>query len=205
MSISINIKSNNFTGDIVVNQAEERIKKQVIQGFFEVAKGSGLGIATGIEVLEKNGTEDVEYESTNHDEDDTMRYHELNEKITKGIDKGIDEVVRNRQLPLIGSERRENVSIGESLGEKLIKDNPEQPDYWKTGIKTDDNGRERYKLRYWCECGGKGNHYIPLGTEEVYCHDCNNIMVVENATNEFDYDGVPIRDDYGNFYIARHK
>ncbi|GKV66729.1 MULTISPECIES: hypothetical protein [unclassified Sporosarcina] len=76
-----------------------------------------------------------------------------------------------------------------------------KPAYFITGIKVDLYGRKRYKCRYTCECGNKGNHYIPLGTDYVTCHVCEYHNYVEPA-GRVGKDGVPARDKRGNYFIA---
>ncbi|GGJ51173.1 hypothetical protein [Virgibacillus salexigens] len=112
-----------------------------------------------------------------------------------------EEVKRSKKLPLLGSETRSNFSVYESVEDK---EGFQKPDHWITGIKTDEDGSKRYKCRYWCECGGKGNHYIPLDVEEVECRDCGDFIDVYPATDEIDQEGVPERDDFGNFFVARY-
>lgn len=75
------------------------------------------------------------------------------------------------------------------------------PQYWHTGIKTDYNGREKFKCHYACECGYKGRHYIPLFAEYVMCHDCGYHIQVEPA-GRLRRNGVPRRDRWGNYFIA---
>jgi hypothetical protein len=109
----------------------------------------------------------------------------------------------SRKLPLIDSNRSEIVSVGEKLQAAL---NPnDEPEFYKTGIKIDEDGTKRYKCRYTCQCGRKGNHYIPLKTPEVWCHDCEEPLEVGLAAGEVDAKGIPVRDDFGNYYYAHSK
>jgi hypothetical protein len=98
----------------------------------------------------------------------------------------------------------------EVKGPELQEDEPpyfdeseDKPEYWVTGIKVNHEGLKKYKCRYWCECGSQSNHFIPLGTMTVDCHECGNEIDVMPATFNFDGDGVPDRDNYGNFFVAR--
>lgn len=111
----------------------------------------------------------------------------------------------SRKLPILGQENRISIPIAEMAKITPLSNETkeEEPEYWRTGIKEDEDGTKRYKCRYWCSCGEKGNHYIPLDTEVVSCHACEGRMAVETATFERDKDGVPVRDDFGNFFIAR--
>jgi hypothetical protein len=78
----------------------------------------------------------------------------------------------------------------------------DEPEFYKTGIKVDEDGTKRYKCRYTCRCGKRGNHYIPLRTEEVCCHECGELLDVLLATGEVNDSGIPERDEFGNFYFA---
>lgn len=80
--------------------------------------------------------------------------------------------------------------------------NEDVPEHFVTGIKVRD-GKPLYKLRYWCKCGGKGNHYVPQDTNYVKCFDCKNRLAVEPATVKGAGETQDYRDDYGNFFIAR--
>lgn len=107
----------------------------------------------------------------------------------------------SRQLPLLHSERSDIVSVGEKL-QAAVQQKEEEPEYYKTGIKIDADGTKRYKCRYTCSCGKQGNHYIPLKTQEVPCFECKEPLEVTLAAGEVDPLGVPVRDNFGNFYVA---
>ncbi|MFL0365364.1 hypothetical protein ACH0BF_20360 [Pseudobacillus sp. 179-B 2D1 NHS] len=113
----------------------------------------------------------------------------------------------SKKLPLLGSESRMTQPLSEVARikplEKSTDTSMEEPEHWRTGIKIDEDGTKRYKCRYWCSCGNKGNHYVPLDAEYTYCHECDKDIPVETATFEIDKDGIPGRDEYGNFFIAR--
>jgi hypothetical protein len=102
----------------------------------------------------------------------------------------------SRKLPLIDSTRSDIVSLGDKLQEAL------EPEFWKTGIKVDEDGSKRYKCRYSCPCGTKANHYVPLKTSEVNCHECDQPLQLSLAAGAVDASGVPVRDEFGNFYVA---
>lgn len=106
---------------------------------------------------------------------------------------------RPRRLPLLGSENRMTTKIGEMA--KIIVES-EQKEHWITGIKTDEDGTKRYRCYYWCSCGGKGKRYIPFGTETINCRECEKELQVRAATSETDENGLPVRDDFGNFFVA---
>lgn len=125
----------------------------------------------------------------------------------------LDDVIENalrprkpRALPMIGSENRaqfpvkEIAKVSPSFDKKTGAEG--EPAHWVTGIKVADDGGKRYKCRYGCDCGYKSNIYIPLGQEFVSCYECNNDMFVELAAGKVDGDGVPVRDQMGNFFVA---
>lgn len=107
---------------------------------------------------------------------------------------------RSRRLPLKGMESRTSFLVEDIAGQSEQEDTPE---HWRTGIKTDEDGTKRYKCRYFCECGGESNHYIPLETNWVDCRECGASMPVEEATSNVDENGVPERDGFGNFFVAK--
>lgn len=128
-------------------------------------------------------------------------------------EKGHDSE-RNRRLPLLGQENRSSFSIADQLETKKndlavtktdIAPIANEPEYWKTGIKVDEDGTQRYKCHYWCECGKQGNHYIEMGSLDTECHECGAAIDVEPATKKTDKDGVPERDTWGNFFIAKYQ
>lgn len=90
-----------------------------------------------------------------------------------------------------------NVPISEILESKQ-----QIPEHWKTGVINRDD-KLHYRTKYWCDCGNEGKRYIPKDTKFVYCHECNQKLLVEPATLEFNDNGLPERDQWGNFYIAR--
>ncbi|MEK5068074.1 hypothetical protein [Sporosarcina sp. FSL K6-1508] len=128
----------------------------------------------------------------------------------------LDDMIENalrpskpRALPMIGSENRAQFPVEEIA---RVSPSPDkkvgteaEPGHWVTGIKVSENGGKRYKCRYWCECGYKSNIYIPLGQEFVSCYECSADMFIEPATKTADENGVPTRDQMGNFFIANHQ
>ncbi|MGE7114347.1 hypothetical protein [Lysinibacillus sp. NPDC047702] len=98
-------------------------------------------------------------------------------------------------LPKINDERTLNTPIAELIQQ------PEE--HWVTGIKVEDDGTNRYRAYYWCECGSKGKRYVNEKDEIVNCRDCGQEMVLEAATLNYQENGLPERDSFGNFFIAR--
>lgn len=87
----------------------------------------------------------------------------------------------------------------------VTKSYSDTQDHFVTGIKYKTlKGVDRvphYKCRWICSdpvCQDRGNHYIPEGSEVVYCYTCNKKMKVKEATSM----GFPNRDGWGNFYTA---
>ncbi|MBU8908535.1 hypothetical protein [Desertibacillus haloalkaliphilus] len=123
-------------------------------------------------------------------------------------DKEPPTTPRPKQLPLLGAERRMSVPLSDLAESINQSDQPqeqssEKPDFYITGYKIDEDGTKRYKCRYFCDCRSQANHYIPLGTETVNCYECDAELVVELATGEKDRYGIPSRDDFGNYYVAK--
>lgn len=100
-------------------------------------------------------------------------------------------------LPKIDDHRSLNVSVAERVEAQ------QEQDHWKSGIKIDDDGTERYRCYYWCDCGSKGKRYIHKDSEIVTCRECEQEIYVEAATPNYQQDGLPERDNFGNFFIAR--
>lgn len=101
----------------------------------------------------------------------------------------------SRKLPLSGQETRSQFPMSELLKQ-------EEPAHWKTGIKVDEDGTQRYKCRCHCDCGAKQSYYIPLGQEFVTCRDCGEDAFVEPAVFGMSEGQEPKRDTFGNFFVA---
>ncbi|WP_042472861.1 DnaD domain-containing protein [Bacillus ndiopicus] len=102
-----------------------------------------------------------------------------------------------KALPKIDADRTLQVSIAESLEAK------EEQEHWKTGIKVEDDGTKRYRCYYWCDCCSKGKRYIHEHDEIITCRECGQELYVETATPNYQTNGLPERDKFGNFFIAR--
>lgn len=122
------------------------------------------------------------------------------------IDIPVNVTGKPKQLPLIGSKEPIG-TIGEiarlsvlQKGEEVVQ---EDPAHWKTGIKVRE-GTNLFQTYYWCDnCGNRGKRFIAKGVKKVHCHACNERMIVEPATFDFDENGVPFQDKFQNYYIAR--
>lgn len=112
------------------------------------------------------------------------------------------KVGTSKQLQMINSDRSSMVSLGEKLQGAI--ESTEEPDFWKTGIKIDEDGTKLYRTYYVCECGHKGRRYIELGGAPV-CHNCDQpVNPVRRATDLVDEEGIPVeRDQWGNFFVAK--
>lgn len=109
---------------------------------------------------------------------------------------------RPRRLPFVDREHSNIVSVGEAL-QKAVAKKSEVPSWWHTGIKVDDGGTKRYRCRYECPaCGDKGKRYIPLDTKTIQCRKCEADLKVVTAVGMWDALGIPVRDSWGNFFIA---
>jgi hypothetical protein len=174
-ALKLNIKSSDKVANLSINSASQNDMDQVISlltALFQVELGEVKPVKIPDQVVKVNL-----------------------------YGKEISKSTVSRKLPLIESSRTEMVSLGEKLQEAL-KPKLEEPEFYKTGIKIDEDGTKRYKCRYTCGCGKKGNHYIPLKTHEVTCHECDQPLDVWLAADKVDALGIPVRDGFGNYYIA---
>lgn len=85
-----------------------------------------------------------------------------------------------------------------SIEERMAEMNK---DYFTTGIKYKERNGElvpTYRIRYNCpKCTHQANHYGWENTKNVFCHSCNQPLVVEQATKKF-----LERDGWGNYFVA---
>ncbi|MDY0395406.1 hypothetical protein RWE15_14395 [Virgibacillus halophilus] len=180
--------------------ASHEVEGMIINNFFAVFKG---------EDNLKNAVVEPDMKANKEGNAVKLDAQKVAENVAEGFRPGLDAAaksasslkVRPRRLPLLGSDNRTSFPVSESVGQET--DPKEVPEHWKTGIKTDSDGTKRYKCRYWCECGNKGNHYIPVDTPDVQCHECGIYIDVEPATQDINDEGVPARDDYGNFFVGK--
>jgi len=109
----------------------------------------------------------------------------------------VDTSTIKKVLPKIDDHRSLNVSVAERVEAQ------QEQKHWETGIKVDEDGTERYRCYYWCDCGSKGKRYIHEYDEIVACRECGQEIYVEAATPNYQKNGLPERDKFGNFFIAR--
>ncbi|MED4914350.1 hypothetical protein [Parageobacillus thermoglucosidasius] len=109
---------------------------------------------------------------------------------------------RPRRLPFVDREHSNIVSVGEAL-QKAVAKKSEVPSWWYTGIKVAGDGTNTYRCYYKCpSCGDKGKRYIPLDTKTIQCRNCEAELKVVTAVGMWDATGIPVRDTWGNFFIA---
>lgn len=215
MGIVLKMKEGNKEASLQIDTSSEKERMNAIGGFFKFFEGTST-VNQSISPIPVDIKVETSAKKPLKQENKVTPPTPLPEKekaerakavqLEKGIMVESESIVRPKQLPLVGSSRGSGVPIGEIIGYGTKKDKSkreEEPEFYRTGIKTDEDGTKRYKCRYWCKCGEKGNHYIPLGTTEIKCHSCDNSIPLKPATLEVNKDGVPGRDDFGNFFLAR--
>lgn len=105
---------------------------------------------------------------------------------------------RPRAVELLNNNRSLQVPIAE------VADLSNMPEWYETGIKLKD-GVPHYRTRYWCQndlCKNQGNHYVPLNATTTACHDCGLELELRPAIGIVGADGIPERDQFGNFFRA---
>ncbi|PEL75397.1 hypothetical protein CN603_12985 [Bacillus toyonensis] len=108
-------------------------------------------------------------------------------------------VGQTRKLPIV-EVNRSSFPMEEIA--KITKKEESDPIHWKTGIKYDDEGAQKYRTRYeCCMCGNRGNQYEYEGNKFTKCHKCNMKLKIVPATKK----GFPERDAFGNFYVANDE
>lgn len=75
---------------------------------------------------------------------------------------------------------------------------------WREGIQI-ENGKPRYQAFYWCNCGKQAKRFIDKETRTVSCDQCSAVIMVEPATTEVQDNGLPVRDQWGNFFVAKES
>lgn len=106
---------------------------------------------------------------------------------------------KSKVLPKINAERSLSAPIREVAKISHASDS-EAPIF---GTKEFEDGQIKYQCKYWCDCGHTGKRWVSENAEYVYCHECNSKLIVEPATPDFREDGLPVQDNFNNFFIAR--
>ncbi|WP_411553314.1 hypothetical protein [Paenibacillus lautus] len=203
MSIKMNVHTEKALGTLIIEDATEANKTDVIKGFFNLM-GSGKDPAQGItyspDILTQ-GTKKVLEEKEmiipekNHKNAEILNIQRLEERATPTKTE-----TQIKKPDLIHSTRTLSPTIGEMLGVAPSQDVPEEePEWYKTGIKYKE-GIPHYKLRYWCknpDCKDKSNDYIKEDQVTVCCRRCGEKLLVRQAADKH-----LKRDGWGNFFIA---
>lgn len=184
MKIDIKLLNNTLAAEEV--QAEQVNK--VIDGFF------GL-LQAGLDNIQTNKVTNIRPTVTMEAKNTT----EVAQKITETLKKETASQNPQKILSKVNGTRSLNVPIGEIIESKQ----EEEQTNWKTGIRYNNEDEPRYQTKYWCDCGNTGKRYVPKDSKYVHCHECNQKLIIEPATLKKDEHGLPERDQWGNFYIAR--
>lgn len=99
--------------------------------------------------------------------------------------------------PQIQTKQIDTEEIAQKLEEGLKQEEIQDTQYWNSGTKERD-GITVYVCRYECKvCNDKGNHYIPIDTQEVRCRGCRTVLKVFPAHPDGES-----RDTHGNWMRA---
>lgn len=136
-----------------------------------------------------------------NDEHSIILVKEIMKVITKsGNEENIEVVEMEPQLEEVKDEQLEE---GLKLVDDLIEDDaPEEETPEQINI--DDrialfnSDNETYQAYYICKCGDRGKHRIKRSQIYVNCHNCGKRMRTRDAHME----GFPMKDEYGNSFIA---
>lgn len=180
LTVKINIKDDKGKeAEIEIKETDNLAKLVIIQNVFNL-----FGIEKDI------------LEQTREFEKIGKAYSAFFDKIEQLEEKAEEAIVHNSEE--IKEKMIEGLQETEELKE-VYKAIDDQPEWVRTGIKVDPDGRKRYRCRYHCYiCNQKGTHYIYEASTEVKCHSCRMHMPVKAAHP----DGFPAKDTHGNFYRA---
>lgn len=198
MSINMNVQTEKARGTLIIADATETNKSDVIKGFFSLLgpwKEPAQGITYSPDILTQGTTKVFEEKEAIRKQVEEVSNQRLEEIASPGK---IEPLIKKPNL--INSTRTLSPTIGEMIGVLPPQDVPEEePEWYKTGIKNKE-GIPHYKLRYWCknpECKDKSNDYIKEDQKTVTCRKCGHELLVRQATDEH-----LKRDEWGNFFIA---
>ncbi len=119
-------------------------------------------------------------------------------KIAKTYD-GFFKSIQSEE-PTIQTKQINTEDIAKQYEEGLtqIEEEKLETQYYSSGTKERD-GQIVYLCRYECHvCNDRGNHYLPMETQEVRCRSCKTVLKVYPAHP----DGFEQRDTHGNFMRA---
>lgn len=151
-TIKLEIKKNETQVDFQAEGVQESHITQVIEGMFNELSKGMYGIV-------KTDLEPAPFPA-------------VEEPVKKSTHKSNDTTVYG-----------EPETMEEAMQLTAKPKNDVTPLHYKTGYKLADDGTKLYKTRYRCpKCKNAGNHYIPEGTTQVDCHECQTTMQVKKAT-----------------------
>ncbi|CAM3305119.1 MULTISPECIES: hypothetical protein [Paenibacillus] len=200
MSIKMNVQTEKAQGTLLISDATEANKSDVIKGFFNLlgpVKELTQGVTYSPEITIKKGPKEL-------DEREVilpLKHPLANRSSQREIASPEKSESPIKKPDLINSTRTLSPTIGEMLGVVPQQDAPaaEEPEWYQTGIKY-KQGVPHYKLRYWCknpQCRDRSNDYIKEDQKTVCCRKCGQELMVRQATDEH-----LKRDEWGNFFIA---
>jgi hypothetical protein len=180
LTVKINIKDDKGKEvELELKEADNLSKLVIIQNVFNLF-GINKDIFEIVKTFEQAG----------------KAYSSFFEKVKPIENVTTEEIVHNTEE--IKQSLIEGLQNTEELKEvyQAIED---QPEWVRTGIKTDQDGRKRYRCRYHCViCNYKANIYIFENTTEIRCYSCGMAMPVSPANPK----GFPNQDTHGNFFRA---
>lgn len=203
MSINMNVQTEKARGTLIIADATEANKSDVIRGFFNLlgpGKEPVQGITYSPDILTQGTKKVLEEKETiipekNHKNAEILNIQRLEKRAAPTKTEPLI-----KKPDLINSTRTLSPTIGEMLGVAPPQDVPEEePEWYKTGIKYKE-GIPHYKLRYWCKnpgCKDRSNDYIKEDQKTVCCRKCGEKLLVRQAADEH-----LKRDGWGNFFIA---
>lgn len=108
------------------------------------------------------------------------------------------EEIKLKREEIESSYKTYSEQITSSLNQSDQKSERDSYSHFETGIKIFPNGKKGYRTRYQCtKCNHVGTHYIYDDSKTTFCHNCDNTMLVKQATNNR-----LEKDEYGNFFYA---
>lgn len=196
--MKIEVKVNDYVLKAIDVQAEQVNK--IIEGFFAV-QGVTSSLTVGDLKVETSAPKTVAPKAKEVPKQNPSTV----EAVTPSKPK-VDKVQVTKVLPKVNAERTLTTSIAEHLkgvfeapGDAVQGDKKES----FPSTKLHEDGTTLYQSHYWCPCGHKGKRWARANVKYLVCHECNEKLLAEEATMEFDADDVPLPDKFGNHFIAR--
>jgi hypothetical protein len=86
--------------------------------------------------------------------------------------------------------------------ETTYKETSDQPEFVRTGIKEDKDGKKRYRVHYKCvACWNRGTHYIYPDSKRTWCHRCQHELSVHFAHPDSTKENL-LPDSFNNYFRA---